>query len=335
MKNILGAFCALLTLFASFEAKADGAISQADDHAPISVMGDHTHGPGEIMLSYRYMTMEMDENRDGTDNMTPAEVRAQGFMMAPIDMTMDMHMFGGMYGVNKKLTMMGMLPYIIKDMEMENAMLARSKMHSEGFGDIKVTGLYTIYDSGKREDHSRTKIHLTMGMSLPTGSTSERDNGQKLPYSMQLGSGTFDPILGVTYYHSEEDWSYGGQAKSVFHLGENDEGYRLGDEYILTAWAARNLNHNFSASFGVDGKYWDDINGRDGDLNPAMSPTARADLRSGVRVNANLGLNYLYQKGVLKGHRLAVELSMPLYQDLDGPQLKTGHSLMIGWQKAF
>lgn len=36
-------------------------------HAPIGVMGDHQHGKGELMFSYRYMTMSMHGNRKGTD----------------------------------------------------------------------------------------------------------------------------------------------------------------------------------------------------------------------------------------------------------------------------
>ena len=36
------------------------SIARPDAHAPISVMGDHTHGEGEWMLSYRYMTMDME-----------------------------------------------------------------------------------------------------------------------------------------------------------------------------------------------------------------------------------------------------------------------------------
>ncbi len=31
-------------------------------------------------------------------------------------------------------------------------------------------------------------------------------------------------------------------------------------------------------------------------------------------------------------YRLTVEIGLPLYQDLDGPQLKSDYSLTIGWQ---
>ena len=37
-----------------------------DGHAPLGVMGDHMHGKGEWMASYRYMSMDMDGLRSGS-----------------------------------------------------------------------------------------------------------------------------------------------------------------------------------------------------------------------------------------------------------------------------
>ena len=61
MKRIFfGAWLCLLHMNSAF---ADSA--QPDDHAPIGVMADHQHQKGEWMISYRYMGMAMDGNRDG------------------------------------------------------------------------------------------------------------------------------------------------------------------------------------------------------------------------------------------------------------------------------
>ena len=66
-----------------------------------------------------------------------------------------------------------------------------------------------------------------------------------------------------------------------------------------------------------------------------MMPAARTDLRAGTRVDAAVGVNFYRQGGTLDGHRLALELAIPVYQDLDGPQLKSDYRLTAGWQKAF
>ena len=44
---------------------------RADSHAPIGVMGDHLHGAGEFMISYRYMHMDMAGSRIGTRRVSP------------------------------------------------------------------------------------------------------------------------------------------------------------------------------------------------------------------------------------------------------------------------
>ena len=41
--------------------------TRPDSHAPIGVMGDHLMREGEIMVSYRYMYMDMEGNRTGTN----------------------------------------------------------------------------------------------------------------------------------------------------------------------------------------------------------------------------------------------------------------------------
>jgi hypothetical protein len=46
--------------------------ARPDGHAPISVMGDHMHAMGEWMVSYRYMTMDMEGLLDGSNEVSKA-----------------------------------------------------------------------------------------------------------------------------------------------------------------------------------------------------------------------------------------------------------------------
>ena len=64
-----------------------------DGHAPIGVMGDHTHGKGEFMASYRFMRMGMKGNRTGTEAESTEDVLAD-YMISPTEMVMSMHMLG-------------------------------------------------------------------------------------------------------------------------------------------------------------------------------------------------------------------------------------------------
>ena len=324
-------------LFLCEIASADG-ISLPDDHAPIGVMGDHSHKAGEWMVSYRYGFMKMDGNRDGTDDLKSTEVLAD-FMVAPIDMTMEMHMYGFMYGVTDRLTLMGMGSYLKKSMNHVTRMNRRFEVETRGLGDTKLLGLFTVLDSGRADGSHRSgdKIHLNLGASFPTGDIDKRDDtpageNQKLPYPMQLGSGTYDPLLAITWARKYSYWQMGLHSDCILRFGENDEGYRLGNEYGATAWVAKNLNEYASLSLRVHGKIREKINGSDKELNPNMVPTARPELSSKKSVKGFAGLNLYKPKGTLSGNRLAVEIGLPLYQNLDGPQLKSDYSFTIGWQ---
>ena len=84
----------------SMAALTDGK-SRPDSHAPISVMAEHSHGEGEFMFSYRFMSMEMDGNLDGSDNLSNSDIlvgpnNSDGYLVTPLDMTTDMHMLGMM-----------------------------------------------------------------------------------------------------------------------------------------------------------------------------------------------------------------------------------------------
>ena len=48
-----------------------------------------------------------------------------------------------------------------------------------------------------------------------------------------------------------------------------------------------------------------------------------------------LGANYRVAAGSLSGTRLAVEVQLPVYRNLNGPHLETDWTLTAGWQYAF
>jgi|GEM_PF-420350 len=303
-----------------------------DGHAPIGVMGDHTHDAGEVMFSYRFMRMDMAGNRDGTTDLTSAQVLEQ-FPVTPTEMTTDMHMLGAMYAPTDDLTVSVMAPYIFKSMEHVTRMGTNFTTQSSGFGDIRLMSLYKILDQ------DRQRIHLNAGISFPTGSTNQRDDtpagsDQVLPYPMQLGSGTFDLWPGVTYLGQSDNWSWGGQALGTIRLGTNGNSYRLGNRLNVSGWGARRWNNWFSTSVRLNGNTWGNISGADPRLNAAIIPTADPTLRGGTRLDVGFGLNFLVNKGALAGHRLAIEFALPVYQSLDGPQLETDWLLTLGWQKA-
>ena len=312
---------------------------RADGHAPIGVMGDHVHEKGEYMLSYRYMRMHMEGSLLGSDEIADSEIvspTGQGFLITPTKMPMQMHMFGGMYAPSDRVTLMAMVPYLSSEMDHITRAGGAFTTSSSGIGDVKLSGLFSLGDQTGSQ-----RMHLSLGVSLPTGSTDEQDflppiNGDAiLPYPMQVGSGSYALMPGITYLTMSDNWSGGLQAVLNAPLNENDRGYKWGERVTATGWLARVLNDNVSISARANYLTWEGIQGADAALNPAAVPTARTDLRGGRRLEVPLGLNLYVPDGSLAGHRLLIEFAFPVYEDLAGPQLQTDWTLMVGWQKSF
>lgn len=316
----------------------------ADGHAPIGVMGDHRHKTGEVMLSYRFMHMDMQGYRSGTNNLSPEQVASiPNIRIVPTSMTMDMHMFGAMYAPNDRITLMAMLPYVTKQMDhitfagmAGTVRLGTFNTQSEGWGDLKISALYGLREWGNN------KLHLNLGVSLPTGSTTERANvltpmggtmNVRMPYGMQLGSGTYDLLPGITYIGRSGNTGWGAQLTGVIRTGKNN-GWSFGDEAKLTAWASYRPQPWISFSGRIEAKTAGDIDGRDSRIfGPA--PTLNPDNYGGETVTIFAGVNLMGQRGALRGHRLALEVGAPIYQYLNGLQLETDWIATLGWQYAF
>jgi hypothetical protein len=299
-------------------------------------MGGHMHDKGDLMFSYRKSFMQMRGNREHNSRMSTSKVLTD-FMVAPTKMSMQMDMFGVMYGLTDDVTLMAMLPYTRMSMTHKNRMGRRFSTKSEGLGDVSVTGLWRIgqWLSGPVQHD----LHVGGGMSFPTGSINKKDDtpagpDRKLPYPMQLGSGTYDLLPSITYTAQCDRWSWGAQARAAVRLGENANDYTLGDRLTGTVWLGRKLTNWLSASVRIEGQTWGDIDGADPDL-MMMVPTADPDRRAGTRTDLFFGLSVEGPEGLFRGHRLSIEFRLPVQQHLDGPQLETDWGVIFGWQFSY
>ncbi len=324
-------------------------------HAPIGVMADHMHKKGEWMVSYRVMHMDMAGNRQGTDGIDPTTIVTTipnpnagpaTLRVVPTDMSMDMHMFGTMYAPTDWLTLSAMIDYIEKDMThityatpIGTTVLGEFTTHSSGWGDTKLAGLIRLYDD---EMHH---VHLKTGLSLPTGSIDEEARVLtpanttpvlRMPYSMQLGTGTYDFLPGITYTGHKDVWGWGAQYSAEIRLeDENDEGYAWGDKHQLTTWASYQWAPWISTSARITATTQQEIKGSDTAITAPVQ-TADPNNYGGQTIDIGLGVNLLgTENNALKGHRLAAEATFPLYRDLNGVQLETDFQFTLGWQKSF
>lgn len=328
------------------------ADSRPDAHAPISVMGDHKHAQGEMMFSYRYMQMTMEGNMNGADEVSVNDV-LNSYIVAPADMDMKMHMLGLMYAPTDRLTLMAMtnvldlsMNHRIRDMvATSNGIPNTFATSSSGLGDTTLAGIYEL------TSNAESTWLLNLGLSIPTGAIDEKGNiplvngastNDQLPFPMQLGSGTYDLLSGVTYTKVLSETSWGAQLKGTLRLGENDNGYTKGNEYQAQAWHAWLLNNHLSLSARLSYKRWEDFEGQDdqqalpiynGMMGAFTVPTVNPALRGGSQTDIAIGANAVLGEAE---HRFAAELVYPLRHDLDGPQLGVQDMYFVfGYQLAF
>ena len=331
--KLFTAITLISTLIFSTLSAHEGSWTAArpDGHAPISVMGDHMHSMGEWMVSYRYMTMEMEGLLKGSNPVTASSQLTGMTTMVPTKMTMDMHMFGTMYAISEKWTFMGMLNYLDNEMDMIMPMNMSMNMGSSGIGDLKVAGLYDLAQWDNRQ-----RMHLKLGLSLPTGSIDEKHtNGNTLGYGMQLGSGTYDFHPAVTYLAQTDNYSYGAQLGGILRIGENDQDYTLGNKFEASLWGARKITESLSASVKFDYSSQSEVDGEDTSMMKMMSPTLNPNSQGRDLTTFGLGLNYYFLNYGLNGHRVAAEWEAPIDQKVNGVQLELDSVWTIGWQYAW
>jgi hypothetical protein len=148
---------------------------------------------------------------------------------------------------------------------------------------------------------------------------------------MQLGSGTYDLLPGITYAAQYSSFSWGAQAQATIRLDRNDRDYRLGNRALVQAWIQKPLLSHIAVSSRIAYEKWQNINGEDSKLNPMMSPLADPSLQGGSRLSAGLGASATLPAG----NRLAIEYNTVLTQNLDGPQLGLDDSIVLAWQLGF
>lgn len=279
---------------------------------------DHAAHGGMLMAEYRLERMYMDGFLDTTTDVSPQQIIDNyGYSMAPTDMVMDMHMLMIMYHTRSYMIML-MGHYMSNTMGMLSSDGTESTMKNSGIADTLVTlSMPWAFD-----------VSYTLGISIPTGSidvhgpmqhTASFSSDEKYPYGMQLGSGTWDLLFGLDYESDGESLVFGAGVSYLYRNGTNANDYSLGDRIRMDAWLKHMFTDTLSLRAGLDYLEVGRIEGADADMNAAMSPTADADNYGGRRLD--LGLQLKYETAMMTS--IALDYTMPVHQNLWGPQMKT------------
>jgi hypothetical protein len=316
----------------------------SDDATPAGVMISHLHAKKEWMFSYKLMTMNMSGIMSGTQSVNQESVFAN-YLMAPRNMQMNM----GMYGITNRLTTMVMVSYNATSMQMDmfaagahhhhaggSESAGPHQMESSGISDIKI---YMLYGLLNKSNH---QLLVSGGLSFPTGSILVAGSADdmmypnvRLPYAMQPGSGTYDILPCINYLYQHKKWTASSQVSATVRTGENAVGYRLGNEYVSNNWVAYQWFSFLSSSLRLEGNIQQSIKGIDHSQYTFNEPSSNTANYGGRKVIGHFGSVFRLNKGFLKNAGFAAEYGVPLYQNVNGVQMKQRQSVTLSLQYGF
>lgn len=246
------------------------------------------------------------------------------------------------FTVNDHFALVAVAPIIRKEAVLNvfngpgTSSLGTSTAVSKGLGDIKFGALFKAYNNNEYKHN----VVLNFVLSAPTGSITQEGYNltpmntvqlSRLGYGMQLGSGTWDANLGVSYWGKEHPWGWGAQYMATLPLeSENSEGWRYGNKHQATAWLSYEWKPSLATSVRLHAETQDTIHGIDPRIyGPGLG--ADPDNYGGERASIGIGLNWM----PAPANNLALELVLPFHQNRNGVQAEQELSVALSWRKGY
>lgn len=129
------------------------------------------------------------------------------------------------YGAHPRVTVFGVLPFLYKRLEL-NGMDGRVTRDTSGFGDM--TGLLRVTAFKVDRPGETLRLAPFVGLEVPTGADDEADSLGRLPPTLQLGSGSWDPLGGAIFTWQTLQWELDVSASYQLRTEAND--FDAGDE---------------------------------------------------------------------------------------------------------
>ena len=228
-------------------------------------------------------------------------------------------------GIFRNLVIFGVLPYHHKtlDLSVPGGALSRG---TSGLADARVFGRYTVYQNNAP---GRTfRIAPFLGVELPTGDDNDSDSSGRLPATLQLGSGSWDPFAGAVLTYQTLRYQFDVQASYKINTQAND--FEFGDEARLDASFQYRLVPRVLDTTGVPGYLYGVLEGsvvhhRRNSLNGVDDPNS-----GGTSWFIAPGVQFVTRRWILEGI-----VQLPLTQDLHGLALAVDYTVRVGFRVNF
>jgi hypothetical protein len=314
----------------------NGPLHSADDSEPPSPIGLRFGEPLEndrFRISVQFERIHKQGLRVSDDGISPSELfdnvpPSPVYLRSPRSLAITSHTFQLAYAPHPRVTLVAVVPFLQKELESLAASGLRSEVQTQGIGDLGFAVVLPFIRKGKESSH----VHL--GFDLPTGAIRRGGDETRLPYDNQIGNGTVDVEWGWTYRGHHDRFSWGGQILGRHPIGRNGLNYSEGSRFEASLWGGLVIVDGLSASLRLHWQKQNNIRLRDRVPNASiLDPSDNAKARGGTRFTIVPGLTFTIPQ--LPHQRVAIEIGVPFFEDLDGPQLEQDWSIKTGWQWDF
>jgi len=229
------------------------------------------------------------------------------------------------YGVSGDFAAFAVLPYLDKELDLTTVGGDRISRSTSGIGDARLLGRYTAY----RDDApGRTfRIAPFAGIEMPTGDDDDSDGQGRLPATLQLGSGSWDPFGGVVATYQTLDYQIDAQAS--YKINTEANGFEFGDEARLDASLQYRLWPR-ELGPGVPGFLYGVLEGnliyRDKNEIAGIDDPGSG----GTSFFVAPGLQYVTKRWIVEAI-----VQVPLVQDLNGDALEDDFTVRAGFRLNF
>jgi hypothetical protein len=298
----------------------------------------HSETQNRWQMSYHYQKLKLDGYRTGTRDIrksdvlyTPPALRtASTYPVVPTEITQEVHSFRLSYQWSDTLKLGITAPYIKQSTDHISSIpnFSGFTLKSEGIGDISLNSAYTLPFS------TDGKWTLLASLSLPTGSIGEQGdtprNGagteELLPYTMQVGSGTYDFPLSLQFANQTTQFHYGAQVNALIRTGKNNHGYRLGNTFGFGSWLRWRASSWIQPSASINYRHNQKIHGLDKEMTVAGTYPYPANITNpnnfgGDKVDLGVSLRLCAQANGCEKY-VDLNVSKAIYQNLNGIQIK-------------
>jgi len=235
------------------------------------------------------------------------------------------------YGITDKLSFAVTTGYVLHNVKEQvfggqtgANVLGQSAIETRGVSGLTSTLVMKIYED------AINRIQLNFGGSFPVGYNTAAVNSLtpsgitatfRAPYALQPGSRTLDFLPGILYVGNTNSFSWGIAYRGRLPITTNFQGWRPGSENQLHGWLGYEFLNGIENTIRLQHTVEKTTTGYDLFIN-GKTPGANPNFVGGQRLELFVGA--IVDGAIIDNDNfsLAFEIGMPLYQAVNGPQLK-------------